>query len=233
MTRPGTDFVRYDFHHAVGGFVEFPTSNAIALLPPQIQPVEPHHGRSVLSVMAFDFRDSPVGAYGELVLSVLVAPRLTPGHALPRAAFYPFCVGTTTVVSRDHAIERWRLPHFMSDIQLSMRADDGDMRVAASQDGNAIIDMRITDYEWEPVRHRYQCVMHDAAGHFMAEIDMAGAYSENEEERGKLTIHPHAFNAALDREAVNTTPFRELWMRAGHQMFHPLQQVAPGAAGVA
>jgi hypothetical protein len=30
----------------------------------------------------------------------------------------------------------------------------------------------------------------------------------------------------IDTDSVNTTPFRELWMRDGLQTFHPLEQIA-------
>ena len=48
---------------------------------------------------------SMVGEYGELILSVLVMPRVAPGAPLPRSAFYPFLLGTTTKASREHADE--------------------------------------------------------------------------------------------------------------------------------
>jgi hypothetical protein len=222
-------FVQYHFRHAIGGFFEFPTANARKILPPHLHPVEPHHGQSVLSVMAFDFHRSMVGEYGELILSVLVMPRVEPGAPLPRSAFYPFLLGTTTQASREHAIERWHLPHFKENIDLSFDAKADEIRIAAAHAGSPIIDMRITDYEWEKVSHRYQCFMHDAAGSYMSTIVMDADFSENEEERGDITIHPHAFTQAIDRGGVTTTPFRELWMRNGLQTFHPLETLAPAA----
>ncbi len=223
--KPG--FVQYHFRHAIGGFFEFPTANARKILPAHLHPVEPHHGQSVLSVMAFDFHDSMVGEYGELILSVLSMPRIEPGAPLPRSAFYPFLLGTTTKASREHAIERWHLPHFMENIDLSFKPDGAEINIAAAYGGKPIIDMKITDYEWSKVNHRYQAFMHDAAGSYMSTIIMEADFSENEEERGEITIHPHAFNEAIDRDGVNTVPFRELWMRDGLQTFHPLETLAP------
>ena len=225
----GAGTVQYHFRHAIGGFFEFPTANARKILPPHLHPVEPHHGQSVLSVMAFDFHGSPVGEYGELILSVLVMPRIEAGTPLPRSAFYPFLLGTTTKASRDHAIERWHLPHFMEDIELAFEENGSEIRIAAAHGGAPIMEMRITDYDWEKVEHRYQSFMHDADGSYMSTILMAAAFSENEEERGELDIHPHAFTAAIDRGAMTTTPFRELWMRDGLQTFHPLEQLAAAA----
>jgi hypothetical protein len=219
--KPGQ--VQYQFRHAIGGFFEFPTENARKLLPPFLHPVEPHHGQSVLSVMAFDFNGSSVGEYGELVLSVHVAPKIGQGRPLARAAFYPFLVGTTTKASREHAIELWHLPHFMQDIEIAFTTDDHDIRVAASQAGTPILDMHITDYQWGPVEHHYQAFEHDASGSYMASMAMNAQFSENEEERGSIQIHEHDFTAGLGRDGVNTTPFRELWMRDGRQTFEPLE----------
>ena len=64
---------RYLYRDAINGFFEFPTENARAILPHGLQPVEPHHGMSILTVTAFEFHDSAVGAYKEIALSVIVA----------------------------------------------------------------------------------------------------------------------------------------------------------------
>src|SRR5690348_15843789 len=95
--------VEYHFRDAIGGFFEFPTENARTLLPPELQPIEPHHGSSVLSVMAFDLHDSPVGEYGERIRSILGSPLLDPHAPMPRPAFCSFRLGTTTRESREHA----------------------------------------------------------------------------------------------------------------------------------
>ena len=156
-------------------------------------------------------------------------PGVGPGQPLPRSAFYPFLLGTTTKASRDHAIERWHLPHFMENIDLSFDAKPDSIQIAAAHGGKPIIDMTITQYEWEKVSHRYQSFMHDKDGSYMSTIIMESGFSENEEERGEITIHKHAFTQDIDRDAVNTTPFRELWMRDGLQTFHPLETLASAA----
>lgn len=225
--KPGE--VQYEFCHAIGGFFEFPTENARKLLPPHLHPVEPHHGQSVLSVMAFDFTGSSTGPYGELVLSVHVAPRIGAGRPMARAAFYPFLVGTTTQSSRESAIKLWHLPHFMHDIEIAFTTTDHDITVVAAHGGKPILDMRITDYQWEDVEHHYQAFTHDATGSYMASMRMNAQFSENEEERGSIGIYEHDFTAGLDRDGVNATPFRELWMRDGLQTFQPLETLTPGA----
>lgn len=219
-------FVQYHYRDAIGGFFEFPTDNARALLPQDLQPIEPHHGSSVLSVMAFDFHDSPVGSYGELILSILTAPRVEPGQPWPRSAFFPFRLATTTRESREHAIERWHLPHYMKDIDLRWDRGDGHITIHATERGQPIVDMTITEFEWSRVQHRYQAFMHDEDGFYSSTIVMAGQFSENEEEKGGIVIHTQAMTELLEDWELTTTPFRELWMKNGVQTFHPLQQLA-------
>jgi hypothetical protein len=226
MSSLQTDFVRYHFRDAIGGFFEFPTENARTILPPELQPIEPHHGSSVLSVMAVDFHDSPVGEYGELILSILVAPRIEPGHPWPRSAFWPFRLGTTTTESREHAIERWHLPHYMQDISIAWERGDGHITINATDAGEPIVDMTVTEHEWSTVTHPYQAFMYDEDGAYTSTIEMAGQFSENEEERGGIVIHGQAMTNLLSDWEVDVTPFRELWMRDGLQTFHPLQQLA-------
>ena len=220
--------VQYHFRDCIAGFFEFPTENARALLPSDLQPIEPHHGSAVLSVMAFDFHESMVGAYGELILSVLVSPLVKPGQPMPRSAFYPFKLGTTTKESREHAIERWHLPHYMQDIDLKWERGDGHITIHATEvdSGAPMVDMTITEHEWSKVEHRYQSFMHDEEGFYTSTIMMKGEFSENEEERGGIKIFSQGMTELLDQWDVETTPFRELWMRNGVQTFYPLQQLA-------
>ncbi|MDQ3698247.1 MAG: acetoacetate decarboxylase family protein [Gemmatimonadota bacterium] len=219
-------FVQYHFKDAIGAFFELPTDNARALLPGDLQPIEPHHGSAVLSVMAFDFTDSMVGAYGELILSILVSPLIQAGQPMPRTAFYPFKLGTTTTESREHAIERWRLPHYMRNINLDWHRGDGHMTIRATDRGAPMVEMIVTEHEWSPVEHRYQSFMHDDDGFYTSTIIMQGQFSENEEERGGITIHSRGMTELLDQWDVTTTPFREMWMKNGVQTFQPLQQLA-------
>lgn len=217
---------RYGYRNAISGFFEFPTENARRILPRHLEPVELHHGTSIFSMTAFDFDKSEVGEYGEVVMSVIVSPFVKPGERLPKSAFYPYLVATTTQVAREHAIERWHLPHWMEDVQVAFVPEGGLLtaRVRDAQ-GAAIAEMTIHQHSWSPVEHLYQSFMKDEQGAFQANILMAGEQSEHEDERGRLVLHEHPFNEALDIAEVYDVPFRELWMRAGMQTFDPLIQL--------
>src|SRR5262245_66344837 len=112
---------------------------------------------SVLTVTAFEFHESAVGAYREVALSVIVSPRIQHGDAMPRAAMFPFMVGTTTPESRRHGIEVWRLPHHPEDLEVTFQRREGQIGVAAVAGGRPILTMGITDggdVAWESGRHR-------------------------------------------------------------------------------
>lgn len=217
--------VQYHFRDAIGGFFEFPTENARAILPPELQPIEPHHGSSVLSVMAFDFHDSPVGDYGELILSILVSPRVEPGVPMPRSAFYPFRLATTTRESREHAIERWHLPHWMEDVDIAFDRQGDHIAVKVKADGAPVADMTIYPYAWKPVSHLHQSFMKDGDASYFAQITMEGEHSEHEDEKGIVKLYDHPFNKELAIPDVYEVPFREQWMREGVQTFQPLVQL--------
>jgi hypothetical protein len=224
---PQDGYTIYGYRDAISGFFEFPTENAREILPAHLEPVELHHGTSIFSMTAFDFNESMVGEYGEIVMSVIVSPLVKPGERLPKSAFYPYLVATTTKASRDHAIERWRLPHYMEDLRVEFDRDPKKM-VARVTDGAGakIAEMTTTAHSFAPVNHLYQaftCDLDGGTGKYLANIVMEGEQSEHEEEAGSIVLHDHAFNRALSIDDVYPTPFRELWMRNGRQTFDPLK----------
>jgi hypothetical protein len=213
---------RYGFRDVVGGLFEFPTDNARRILPRGIEPVEPHHGTSVLFISVFDFAESEVGEYGEVVYSVLVPPLVETGGRLPQAALYSWQVATTTRAAREHAIERWHLPHWMEDVEVDFVRGNGALTAHVKTGGAAALDLTVTDYSWDPVSHLYQSFQRDDSGTYLANILFEGEKSEHEEERGTVVLHDHPFNKDIVLSEVYEKPFRESWMRNGCQLFDPL-----------
>lgn len=217
------EYTYYGFRNCVGAFFEMPTSDARRILPAHLQPVELQHTRSIFAITAFEFTESMVGVYEEVVLAVIVPPKVEPGKPLPKAAFYPFIVGTSTEASRLHAIERWHLPHYMKDLEIAFTEVEGQMEVNV-RDGDApVLDLIVTDYSFEPAKNLYNSFMIEGEGRYKANIYMEAPHSEHEEERGSLTLHEHPMTSALTIADVNTWPFREQWYRAGLQTFEPLE----------
>jgi hypothetical protein len=216
---------QYGYADAISGFFEFPTDNARRILPPHLEPIELHHGTSIFSMVAFDFTESEVGPYGEVVMSVIVSPLVKAGERLPKSAFYPYLVGTTTKAARDHAIERWHLPHWMEDVAIEFHRDGPRIAAKVEVGGAAVAELSISDHSWNPVSHLYQSFMKDDEGAYLANIVMDAEQSEHEEETGRLVLHDHPFNRDLVISDVYEIPFRELWMRKGVQTFDPLIQL--------
>lgn len=216
---------RYQYSLAVSAFFEIATSDARRILPPHLQPLEVQHESSILAVTAFDFTGSMVGPYQEIVLSVIVPPLIAPGQEMAKSAFYPFLVGTSTEASREHAIERWHLPHYMKDLDIRFVPSDGRMRVEVSEGDQPILDFEVEDHRSEQVDHLYQSFMINGEDRFKVDIHMRGPHSEHEEEAGSLKLHEHPMTSQLTLEQVATYPFREQWMSDGVQVFEELERI--------
>jgi hypothetical protein len=219
------EYTRYGFSHAVSAFFEMPTSDARALLPSHLQPMEVQHTRSILAITAFEFTESMVGHYNEIVLSVIVPPMVEPGHQLPKAAFFPFIVGTTTDASREHAIARWHLPHYMKAIDIDLDPQDDVMNVSVSDAGKPIMELKVTSHRFAPVRDLYNSFMVDGDKNYKVNIYMEGPHAEHEEERGTLTLHEHPMTEGLTIPDVSDTAFREQWLRGGLQTFEEMERI--------
>jgi hypothetical protein len=214
---------RYHFSNAVSAFFEMSTKAARNLLPAHLEPLELRHERGVFSVTAFDFTESMVGTYQEIVLAIIVPPIMKPGGEIPKAAFYPFLVGTSTAESREHAIERWHLPHYMSDVSIHFDEKDHVVNVNVHEAGKPILDVTVNDHKWHQVDHLYQSFMIDKDEKFRADIHMKGDFIEHEEESGEIDIHDHPMCEGLLDAEIESYPFRELWMKNGVQTFEELQ----------
>ncbi len=223
------NITRYGFQSCVGGFFEFATSDARKILPSHLEPIEKMHERSVMAVLAFQFTESEVGPYDELVMAVITPPRVVEGQPLPKAAFYPFMVATSTDESRAHAIERWRLPHYMAALDFDFQEGDETMDLVVSEKGEPIVELTITKHEFHPTTNPYHCFTTDAAvdngndGRYKVNIFMNAPHSEHEEEAGSLTLHEHPMTEMLTIDDVATWPFREEWYQAGEQTFEELE----------
>jgi hypothetical protein len=219
------ELTRYGYRDAISGFFEFPTENARRILPAHLEPIEVHHGTSVFALTCFDFDRSEVGEYGEVVMAVLVSPLVKPGQPFPKSAMYPYLVATTTKAARDHAIERWHLPHWMEDVDIAFDRAKDHLAVRVKADGAPVLDLTIYEHAFHPVSHLHQSFMKDGEANYLAQITMEGPHSEHEDEKGSVKLYDHPFNKALAIGDVYDVPFREQWMRNGQQTFQPLVQL--------
>ena len=214
---------KYEFSQTASAFFEIPTEMAMPLLPKPLQTLESHHGSSIFAVTAFDFTESMIGAYQEVVIAIIVPPVVRPSGVFPQSALSPFVLATSTAESRVHALERWHLPHHTMDIAIDFSEKNGSLAVTVREGDAPIVDFTVTEHQWEDVDHLYQCNMKDESGRYKVDIHMQGNFCEHEEERGSLTLHDHPMCAGLDPAEITDYPFRELWMKRGRQLFEELE----------
>lgn len=216
---------KYEFAHCIGAMFEMSTSDARKILPAHLQPLEVQHTRSVLAVLAFRFTGSEVGPYDEVVLSVVTPPRAEPGKPLPKAAFYPFMLATSTEAAREHAIDRWHLPHYRKDLDFSFEAVNGTMKMVAMDEGSPVLELSVSEHSFESMTNPYHCFMTNGERRLKVNIFMNAEHSQHEEETGELILHPHPMTEMLDREDVSSYPFREEWYGPGVQTFEEVESI--------
>ena len=190
-----------------------------------LQPLEVQHQRSILAVTAFQFTESMVGAYDEVVLSVIVPPMIDPSRPLPKAAFFPFQVGVTTASSRRHAIERWHLPHYMHDLQMEFVRTEEELAISVRNGSAPVLDVVMTHFPPEPARVLFNAFTMNDGERYRVNIFLDGPHGEHEEETGSLTLYPHAMTEPLTLDDVSQVPFREHWFHGGIQTFEELERI--------
>jgi hypothetical protein len=113
----------------------------------------------------------------------------------------------------------------MDDVRVGWSRDEGRLTAKVEADGAPVLELSITDHSWQPVSHLYQSFQKDESGTYHANILFEGEKSEHEEETGRIVLHDGTFNKEIQISEVYETPFRELWMRNGCQLFDPLAQL--------
>jgi hypothetical protein len=115
----------------------------------------------------------------------------------------------------------------MDDVEVDLEPGDGGRALTArvKAEGSLALEMTITDHSWHEVSHLYQSFQQDDDGRYMCNILFEGEKSEHEEETGRVQLYDHPFNKDIEVSEVFEQPFREMWMRKGHQLFDPLRQL--------
>lgn len=224
--------VEYYYPEMISASFDIPTEQARKLLPTGVEPLEPWHGASVLTVTLFEFDRSPVGPYQEVVLSLFVAPRLIKGDPFPHAAVAPVRIGSTHFEARQHAIDLWHLPHFQEDVHIRYEHQEAEQRLTGRvfcPRGEEILELNVTHVgDWKYTDQQYQSFQADATGLYMSKIDWTGLLSEHEDGRGSVHFRNHRFFEELAVPlCVDSPPIREIWMKQGLESIqNPLNRIA-------
>ena len=97
------------------------------------------------------------------------------------------------------------------------------MRVHVRDEGNPVLDLEVTDFEFEPSTNMYSCFTVGDSSRHLVNIFMEAPHAEHEEERGSLSLYEHPMTEGLTIDEINTYPFREEWYKTGLQTFEELK----------
>jgi len=218
--------VKYHFSNGLNAIFEMPTETARRILPAGVEPIEANHGVSLIGFTLFDFSESPIGPYHELVVSLYAVPRLGIMEGHPHAAVYPIVVASSSQEARDHAIDLWKLPHFMEDISIDFAISPDGQTISGAvrcHKGETILELSVSQTGlWKPTYQLYQSFQHDESGLFVGIMDMKGQLSEHDDNTGTLRLHEHRFFDRLDLDEMDLLPVREMWMKDGVESYHEL-----------
>ena len=210
---------RYKFHRALGAFFLGNSQVVRSWLPAGLHPNEAHPGHAVIAVSAFDFSESEVGAYGELVLSAIVRPFAQPGDPLPHAATFPIALATTTEASRQHATERWCLPKHTHCIDVAFDEDGDDRTVTVQDGGKHVLTLTVSHQHSNHQKRLYQAFAVGDQGVCRVNLDILGEFSEHQDQTGHLELSDNPLTQAFGSALAMDEPYLEQSVGEGEQQF--------------
>jgi hypothetical protein len=213
----------YRFHTGVSAFFEMATSDARAVLPAHLEPIEVRHERSVMAVNAFLFDDSVVGPYTEIMFAVIVPPAVAPWGQHAKAGLFPFLAATSSDEARRIKAERFHFPYHEQSIDAQFIETEDRVRIRVFGGGAPILDLSVTPGAWEPTTHLLQGFMMNGSERLRTILQISGDYTVHEDERGDMKLFPHLITHDLLRHEVSPFPFREHWFKNGTEVFHKLE----------
>lgn len=168
----------YDVTHFSVGFLA-PLKALEALLPsPEIQLLRVTPKRGLLHIGVFEYRDTDVGPYNEVAVSVAALPgtRARVGTGLLKAmregpTAYVWQLPVTTEIARHLGVEFYGFPKFLADITIRHGEGLGRCRLAA--DGQVIFDLRAELPEPQAANRYYYHTLSMSEGRIVrAEVSM-------------------------------------------------------------
>lgn len=210
---------RYMFRAAIGAYFHVDTNIVRNWLPKGLVPLEARPGHSVLAITSFDFIDSEVGPYGEVVISILVPPFANRDVELPHAATFPIVLLTTTEASAAHNGERWYLPGFERPVNIELTQVENRRILRVVDNGNPILSLHVQRQGGGSASRLFQVftthkgILHRANVRFLGDLD------EHQNETGKLELFPHPLADRIAAALQDDLPIVEQSMDAGEEQY--------------
>jgi hypothetical protein len=208
---------RYAFRQSLGAFFLGEANIVRTWLPRGLTPFEMCPGHAMLAITAFDFIDSEVGPYGELVVSVLVAPFASRGHELPHAASYPVLLATTTPESRAHASEQWYLPRHERCMEMNFAERGGRRTIDVFDAGERVLSLSIQHGKTTSSVRLYQVFSAREGVIHRVNVRISGGLDEHQDESGELHLHAHPWARRIADVLLDDHPIMEQSMDLGEE----------------
>ena len=208
---------RYAFRQSLGAFFLAEAEAVRTWLPRSLTPFEMCPGHAMLAVTAFDFSESEVGPYGELVVSVLVAPFASRGNELPHAASYPVLLATTTPESRAHASEQWYLPRHERCMEMNFAERGGRRSIDVLDAGERVLSLSVQHGKTAPSVRLYQVFSARNGVTHRVNVRISGGLVEHQDESGELSLHIHPWARRIAGVLLDERPMMEQSMDPGEE----------------
>jgi len=210
---------RYIFRAAIGAYFHVDTNIVRSWLPNGLVPLEARPGHSVFALTSFDFIDSEVGPYAEVVLSVLVPPFASRNGDLPHAATFPIVLLTTTAASAAHNGERWYLPGFERPMKIELLQAEDRRILRVSDEGKPLLTLSVKRNGAAPTSRLFQVFTTNKGVLHRANVRFIGDLDEHQDETGHLELFPHAVTDRLSNALLDDLPIVEQSMDSGEEQY--------------
>lgn len=208
---------RYAFRRSLGAFFFAKAEFVRTWLPRGLTPFEMCPGHALLAITAFDFIESEVGPYGELVVSVLVAPFASRGDELPHAASYPVMLATTTAQSRAHASEQWYLPRHERCMEMHFVEQNGRRTVHVLDAGEQVLSLSVQYRKTAASVRLYQVFSSRDGVIHRVNVRISGELDEHQDESGELQLQAHPWARRIADVLLDEQPMMEQSMDVGEE----------------
>lgn len=211
-----TTYINYKFKNVINCLLEIDTIYVNKLVPKNIYPLEIQPNLSLISIIGFDFYDTPIGDYQEVIIGIITQPYFLNKDRIPKSAVFPINVATNTDKSKEHAIANYKLPHYMKNIIIDFNVNDS-KKILTCKDNDKIflnVELNIKN-NLEKTEEYHQSFIADHNQLYLSEINIDAILGENQDGEGKVTLSSHKFFKNIEINEINNIPYLERYAHTG------------------
>jgi hypothetical protein len=139
----GRDFQLPIFYHRLDSFLAVYTADfhaARALIPSvRLDPVKIWPGRTAAALMAYNYLDTDIGAYGEFAVAI---PCFCHDQGQRLFGFFVQRLPVTTQIALDYGVKLWGYPKFLSEMEFKNDPTSRSLKLTA--EGQLILELSIS-----------------------------------------------------------------------------------------